>query len=72
MNLFLPVLSNGAFCFPAFHKMNFSIANTCSSKFSFKRGDMILALEDYKIAAQLMPSKTDAMFEIGLFRFNNE
>ena len=41
-------------------------------KISFKRGDMILALEDYKIAAQLMPSKTDAMFEIGLFRFNNE
>ena len=39
---------------------------------SLKRGDMILALEDYKIAAQLMPSKTDAMFEIGLFRFNNE
>lgn len=33
---------------------------------------MILALEDYKIAAKLLPSKTDAMFEIGLFRFNNQ
>ena len=41
-------------------------------KIMFQRGDMILALEDYKIAAQLMPSKTDAMFEMGLFRFNNE
>ena len=40
--------------------------------FFFKRGDMILALEDYKIAAKLLPSKTDAMFEIGLFRFQNE
>ena len=38
----------------------------------FKRGDLILALEDYKIAAKLLPSKTDAMFEIGLFRFQNE
>lgn len=42
------------------------------SLFFFKRGDMILALEDYKIAAKLLPSKTDAMFEIGLFRFQNE
>lgn len=40
--------------------------------FFFKRGDLILALEDYKIAAKLLPSKTDAMFEIGLFRFQNE
>lgn len=40
--------------------------------FFFKRGDLILALEDYKIAARLLPSKTDAMFEIGLFRFQNE
>lgn len=37
-----------------------------------QRGDMILALEDYKIAAKLLPSKTDAMFEMGLFRFNNQ
>ena len=42
------------------------------SVFFFKRGDLILALEDYKIAAKLLPSKTDAMFEIGLFRFQNE
>ena len=42
------------------------------SLFFFKRGDLILALEDYKIAAKLLPSKTDAMFEIGLFRFQNE
>ena len=33
---------------------------------------MILALEDYKIAAKLLPSKTDAMFEMGLFHFNNQ
>lgn len=33
---------------------------------------MLLALEDYKIAAELLPSKTEAMFEIGVFHFNNE
>lgn len=38
--------------------------------FSQQKGDIVLALEDYKKAADLHPSRTEAMFNIGQHNFN--
>ena len=38
--------------------------------FSQQKGDIVLALEDYKKAADLQPSRTEAMFNIGQHNFN--
>ena len=41
--------------------------------FSFiQKGDIVLALEDYKKAAELQPSRTEAMFNIGQYYFNQK
>ena len=35
-----------------------------------KRGEMLLALEDYREVTRLMPSKTEALFKRAIYQFN--
>ena len=60
------------FASPSIHLSFTTVFHSNTSFFLFQRGDIILAMEDYKRAADLQPSRTEAMFNIGLYHFNNQ